>query len=99
MWIARSAGFAPVLNSDNQKPDQSEKVVGCLFPVIGGFVGIVIGMMVAKIVAPIIGDFFYVPGNKLSGLGEESFAALVIVVGSSLTGLISFSYFELRRRQ
>ena len=88
-----------MLNSDIPKPGRSEKVVGCLFPVIGGFLGIVIGMMVAKIVAPIVGDFFYVPGSKLSGFGEGSFASLVIVVGSGLNGLISFSYFEMRRRQ
>ena len=88
-----------MLNSDTPKPGRSEKVVGCLFPVIGGFLGFVSGMIVAKIVAPIIGEFFYVPGSKLSGLGEEIVAVLVIVVGSSLTGLISFSYFEMRRRQ
>ena len=88
-----------MLNSRDQNLDPHEKAVGCLFPLIGGFLGVAIGVMGAGIVEPIVFRMYHEPGNKLSGMFEVGFVSLAIIIASGMSGLISFSYFGLKIRK
>ena len=87
-------------NSQDRKPDPLEAVVGgCLFPLIGGFFGVVIGIIGSLFMEPFVTRMYREPGNKFSGVFEVGIVSLAITVASGLTGLIAFSYFELKRRK
>lgn len=75
-------------SSDKPKPDLPEKAVGCLFPVIGGFLGVAIGGVVVLLSEPFI-------SSNLDGICEV--AGIVLVSG--ITGLIVFAYYEFKIRK
>ena len=86
-------------NTRNQKRGRLEKAVGCLFPLIGGVLGVAIGIMGSGILEPFVFRMYHEQGNKLGGMFEVGFVSLAIIIASGMTGLISFSYFGSKIRK
>ena len=82
-------------NSRDQKSDPRKFVVGCLFPLVGGFLGIAIGSIAWRFLEPAFFWLFVQPGDRLGGLVESG----LFVVASGIIGLIAFACFELKIRQ